>query len=81
MTAKEKLRRAIEGLSESEAEDALRYLTRDRDRDDPLLGLLEGAPEDDEPVSPEEEAGARKAWAEYERGESTPLDQARRKLS
>jgi hypothetical protein len=81
VTAKEKLRRAIEELSESEAEDALRYLARGRDRENPLLVLLADAPDDDAPTSAEEEAGAREAWAEYERCESTPLEQARRKLS
>jgi hypothetical protein len=68
-------------FSESKAEDALRYLTRRRDRSDPLLGLLNDAPDDLEPVSPEEERGAREAWVEYMGGERTPLDQVRRKLS
>lgn len=81
MTAKEKLHLVVDELSEAEAEDALRYLARRRDRDDALLELLEQAPEDDEPKSADEDASAREAWAEYRRGESTPLEQLRRELS
>ena len=79
MTAREKLHRVVDELSEAEAEETLRYLAARRDpRDDPLLALLESAPEDDEPTSAEEDAGARDAWAEYRRGASVPLEQLRR---
>ena len=81
MTAREKLHRVVDELSEAEAEDTLRYLAARRHRDDPLLALLESAPEDDEPTSAKEDAGAREAWAEYRRGESTPLEQLRRQAS
>jgi hypothetical protein len=43
---------------------------------DPVLEAFEAAPLDDEPVTEEEEALAREAWAEYERGESAPLDES-----
>ncbi len=81
VTAKEKLHLAIEELSESEAEEALRYVARRRDRGRALLEWLDNAPEDDESTSAEEDAGAREAWAEYRRGESTPLEEVRRELS
>lgn len=80
MAAKEKLRLVVDELSEAEAEEALRYLARRRDRDDPLLALLESAPEDDEPTSAEEDLGAREAWEEYRHGQSTPLEELRREL-
>lgn len=51
------------------------------DRGQMLLELLQRAPEDDESTSAEESARARQAWAEYRRGESTPLEQVRRELS
>jgi hypothetical protein len=81
VTAKEKLHRVVDDLSEAEAEETLRYLAARRDREDPMLDLLERAPEDDEPTTAEEDAGAREAWAEYRRGESTPLEQLRRQAS
>ncbi len=46
------------------------------DQQDPVLEAFEAAPLDDEPVTEDEEAGAREAWAEYERGESEPLDES-----
>jgi hypothetical protein len=81
VTAKEKLHRVVDELSENEAEEALRFLAARRDRDDPLLALLERAPEDDEPSSAKEDASAREAWSEYRRGESAPLEQVRREAS
>jgi len=81
VTAKEKLHLAIEELSESEAEEALRYVARRSDRGRALLEWLDNTPEDDESTSAEEDAGAREAWAEYRRGESTPLEEVRRELS
>jgi hypothetical protein len=81
VTAKERLRLVVDELSEAEAEGALGYLARRRGGEDPLLRLLEAAPLDDEPTSEEEDASAREAWAAYGRGESTSLDEVRRKLS
>jgi hypothetical protein len=80
MTAKEKLRRAIEDLSEPEAEDALGYIEQRRRRRDPLIELLDNAPADDEPTTPEEEEAVSEARAELERGETIPLEQLRREL-
>ena len=77
VTAKQKLREAIEQLSEEEARDALRYLA---ERSDPLMELLDDAPEDEEPLTPEEEEGLREARAQAERGETVPLDELRREL-
>jgi Arc/MetJ-type ribon-helix-helix transcriptional regulator len=75
MTAREKLREAVEQLSEDEAEDALRYLaTRDAD---PLLEAIERAPLDDEPTSADEDRTAREAWTDYEQGHSVALHEIR----
>lgn len=79
MTAKEKLRRLVEDLSEQEAEAALVHIERGRGRD-PMLDLLDGAPLDDEPASDEEEAGVREAKADIERGEVFSAEQIRREL-
>ncbi len=43
---------------------------------DPVLEAFEAAPLDDELVTEGEEALVREAWAEYERGESAPLDES-----
>lgn len=79
MTAKEKLRQAIENLSEPEVEATLAFIA-DRSGRDPVLELFESAPEDDEPSTPEEDESADEAWAQHQRGASVPLDEMRREL-
>jgi hypothetical protein len=76
MTAKEKLRQAIEDLSELEAEQALAFIARRRDHD-PMIEAFENAPEDDEPFTDEDATAADEAWASYMRGEAVPLDKIR----
>ena len=49
MTAKEKLRKAIEDLSELEAEQTLAFIADHHGRD-PVIEYFENAPEDDEPL-------------------------------
>jgi hypothetical protein len=78
MTAKEKLRQRIEGLSEHEAEQTLRLLDM---RQDPMIAAFMDAPEDDEPLSAEEEAALKESRAEHGRGESVPLDEIRHEFS
>jgi hypothetical protein len=81
MTAKEKLHQAVEELSEEEAREALDYIAARRGGQDRLTELLDGAPVDDEPTTPEEDEGVREAQAEVERGETISLDELRRELS
>ena len=75
MTAKEKLRDAIDALSEDEARDALRYL--EVRRVDPVLAAFIAAPEDDEPITEEEQQALAEAREAYRRGEAVPLDEIR----
>lgn len=75
MSAKEQPRDAIDGLSEDEARDALRYI--EVRRVDPMLAAFLAAPTDDEPVTEEEERAVAEAREEYRRGEAVPLDQIR----
>lgn len=77
MTAKERLRERIEKLSEEEAAEALRLLD---ERADPLTVLLDNAPLDDEPTTPEEEAAVQEALEAAARGETISLDELRAKL-
>jgi hypothetical protein len=79
MTAKEKLRQAVEELTELEAEQMLELIARRRERD-PMIELFENAPEDDEPSTPEEDASADEAWEAYKRGEAFSMDEIRREF-
>ncbi len=79
MTAKDKLRQAVEELSELEAEQTLAFIAHHRERD-PVLEAFQNAPEVDEPLTPEEEASLDEARAEYERGESVALDEFMREF-
>jgi hypothetical protein len=79
MTAKEKLRMVVEELSESEAEGALDYIVSRRH--DQLDALLDSAPVDDEPSTPEEEAAVQLAREELQRGETVSLDEIRAELA
>jgi PHD/YefM family antitoxin component YafN of YafNO toxin-antitoxin module len=78
MTAKEKLRARVEELSEAEAADTLDYLASRRD---PLAELLENAPLDDEPTTPEEEEGLREAREQVARGEVVSAEEIRREFA
>jgi hypothetical protein len=78
MTAKEQLRERIESLTEEQAADTLRLLDR---RTDPLSVLLDNAPFDDEPATPDEEAGVAEARAEIARGEVISAEEIRREFA
>ncbi|MDQ6777743.1 MAG: hypothetical protein M3071_16385 [Actinomycetota bacterium] len=77
MTAKEKLCERIETLTEEEAAEALRLLDQ---RSDPLMVLLDNAPLDDEPVTPEEDVAVQEAREEIARGETISLEEFRAEL-
>ena len=79
MTAKEKLHQVVDEISELEAERVLEIIARRRERD-PVIAAFEDAPIDDEPLTPEEEASLDEARAEYERGETVPLDEFMREF-
>jgi hypothetical protein len=82
MSAKEQLRQAVEELSEAEAASALDYLaSRHNSGWDQLGRLLETAPLDDEPSSPEEDEGVREAREEIARGEIFSADEIRREFA
>jgi hypothetical protein len=81
MTAKEKLRMTVDDMSEVEAQDALGFIVRRRGQRDALGELLERAPLDDEPTTPEEDESAREARAEIARGEVLSADEIRRQVA
>ena len=77
MTAKDKLRQAVEELSELEAEETLAFIARRREHDS-VLEFFNSAPEVDEPLTPEESASLDEAWAQ--RHDSVPLDEFMREF-
>lgn len=81
MTAKDKLRRTVEELSEAEAQDTLGFIVHRRDKRDALAELLERAPLDDEPTTPEEDEGVREAREQIVRGEVLSADEIRREIA
>ena len=70
MTAKEQLLQRVQTLTEDEAAETLRLLDQ---RTDSLTRLLDNAPPDDEPVTPEEEALVAEANADIAAGRTIPL--------
>lgn len=80
MTSKEQLRERIGDLTEEEAAETLDFLAR-RQRGDALDELLDGAPIDDEPTTPEEDRVAREAREEIARGELFSAEQIRREIA
>jgi hypothetical protein len=75
MTAKEKLRERIEGLTEEEASEALRLLEL---RADPVIAAFRDARVDDEPWSEQDEAAAAEGRADLAAGRTVGLDEALR---
>ena len=57
-----------------------RYRARRGQSPDALDAILDAAPLDDEPTTPDEDAGVEEARAEYERGEVFDADRIKREL-
>jgi hypothetical protein len=75
VTVKEELHCLIEELPECELHAAKRFLEYLRAVPlDPVLRAFLEAPEDDEPVTEEEEAAIAEAKAEIDRGEGIPWE-------
>ncbi len=77
VTAKEKLRERVEGLSEEEAAKALRLLD---EREDPVVAAFRDAPVDDEPLTPEEEGALVEADRDIAAGRTISLEELKREL-
>lgn len=81
MTTKERLHQLVEGLPESEAHAALRYLESLRQETaDPVAAALESAPVDDEPLTEGEIAALEAAERDWEEGNFVSNDEAKRQL-
>lgn len=82
MTTKATLHHLVDELPESELETAAQFLERLRDNReyDPVRRALDEAPEDDEPLTPEDEAAIEESRAQYRRGEYVSAEEAKREL-
>lgn len=81
MTSKTRLHELIDQLPDEETTAAARFLEYLRDvGSDPMRRVLDEAPEDDEPVTPQEEAGAQEARRDYRAGNRISAEEAKRLL-
>jgi len=80
MTTKDLLRRLVDALPAEELPAARRFLEYLRDRGDPVLRAFLDAPEDDEPLSPEDDAAVATADEELRQNAGAPWVQVRRSL-
>lgn len=82
MSARERLHRVVELLPEDEVEAALRFVEslHDTQRGDEFTRVLMEAPEDDEPLSPDEISRLDRAAEEARKGQTIPWEEVRRQI-
>ncbi|HEY8743960.1 MAG TPA: hypothetical protein VIU62_12715, partial [Chloroflexota bacterium] len=81
VSVKIELHRLVDELPETEVIPARRFLEYLRDtRREPVLDSLMHAPEDDEPLTPADEAAMEEAKAAYRRGDYLTADEAKREI-
>ena len=78
--AKERLYRLVDQIPEGEVHTAERFLEYLMTADDPVLRALMNAPEDDEPVSAEEEEAVREALEDVAAGRMHSMEEVKREL-
>ncbi len=77
MTAKEKLRARVEDLTEQEAEATLDFIVS---RGQSFGDWLSSRPEDDEPLTPEEQAALAESDADIAAGRTVSYEQVKHDL-
>ncbi len=77
---KERLYRLVDQIPEGEVHTAERFLEYLAASDDPVLRSLMNAPEDDEPVTPEEEEAVREALEDVAAGRMHTLEEVKQEL-
>ena len=78
--AKERLHKLVDRIPDGEVHTAERFLEYLASVDDPVLRSLMNAPEDDEPVTPEEEEAVREALEDVAAGRMHSLEEVKREL-
>lgn len=79
-STRERLRLLVDQLPDSELHAAQRFLEFVHEHGDPLLHMLMNAPEDDEPVTEEEEAAVREALEDVAGGRVVTMEELKREL-
>ncbi len=81
MTVRDEIYRLVDGLPEDDLVAVQRYLEYRRSGySDPLLWVLDTAPEDDEPTTAEDDAAIGEAREQFRRGETLSAAEAKRRL-
>lgn len=84
MQTRERIHRLIDELPEADVSAALRLVEQVKADPmayrDPVLGTSTTGPEDDEPLSPDDEAALKEAYANVASGRVFPHQVARRRL-
>lgn len=78
MTAKEKLRERLDGMSEARAAQTLGWI--EDTEDDPLLLALANAPLDDEPETDEERRLVEEGREDFRRGDVVSWEEIRKEF-
>lgn len=80
-TSRAEMHELVDSLTEEELMEAKRYVGFLRSGyTDMLQWILDTAPEDDEPTTPEEDAGAAEAREQFRRGEGISAEEIKRTL-
>ncbi len=79
MTVKELLHQLVDELSEAEADEALRYVASRRESGDSFARWLDSRPEDDEPLTTDEEEAIAEADEDIAAGRLIPFEEIKRK--
>jgi hypothetical protein len=80
MQTRERIHQLVDELPDRELPAVERFLEERRAGDDPVLRALANAPEDDEELTPEEEAAIQEGLDAIERGEVVSSAELRRSL-
>jgi hypothetical protein len=78
--AKERLYQLVDQIPEGELHTAERFLEYLSVSHDPVLRSLMNAPEEDEPITPEEEEAVREALDDAAAGRTHSLDEVKKEL-
>jgi hypothetical protein len=81
VTTKERLHQLVDGLSETEADEALQYIASRHEDKDGFTRWLATRPEDDEPLTPQDKEAIAQGRADLAAGRLTPLGEIKRELA
>ncbi len=77
---RDRIHQLVDSLSERELAAVERFLAQLQNGDDPVLRALAAAPEDDEPLTSEDQVAIQEAYADLAAGRTIPDDEVRRRL-